>query len=160
LNEAVVERSSSVTKSPIASTSTTRSAAGGGNDPFSFDGFGDDEPEGPDAPHVWVRLRANERPEGADFIVDDGHGRPRAVEGRAVANPVPLHRGSVDVNALADAVATRLQAVVRQPRMLPTSRYVTTAHAAGYCDMSVSGFKNAARRGVSPRRGGVAGMGI
>ncbi len=40
---------------------------------------------------------------------------------------------------------------------LPTSRFVTTAHAAAYCDMSLSGFKNAARRGrASPagRRGG------
>jgi hypothetical protein len=122
LNEAVVERSSSVTKSPIASTSTTRSAAGGGNDPFSFDGFGDDEPEGPDAPHVWVRLPADERPEGVDFIADDGHGRPvlvgetdGALAGRPPASPglvkarLPVERW-MDDDSIATAVAARIVA--------------------------------------------------
>jgi hypothetical protein len=78
LNKDDAERSSAVAKSPVASAPTDRSEAGRSNDPFSFDGFGEEEPEGPDAPHVWVRLPADERPEGTDVIFDD-HGRPVVV---------------------------------------------------------------------------------
>ena len=110
--------------------------------------------ESPEPQYVWVKYAADELPaaEGLEYVGDYGAGTPVA-ERIAVASPA----GAVDVEALADAVAARLRSAVRHSRMLPTSRFVTTAHAAAYCDMSLSGFKNAARRGrASPagRRGG------
>ena len=125
-------------KSPVASTPTTRSAAGASNDPFSFDGFGDDEPEGCDAPHVWVRLPADERPEGLDFIADDGNGRPvvvggtdAAAEGRVIGAPglvkarLPVESESgqpwMDSDALATAVAERIVAHLAEHRADPGS---------------------------------------
>jgi hypothetical protein len=104
----------------------TRSAAGASNDPFSFDGFG--EPESPDAPHVWVRLPAHERPEGLDFIVDDGHGRPVVVDdadgvadGQAAGTPGLVKTGprrarqadrAFDPEVFAVAVADRVVAAL------------------------------------------------
>jgi hypothetical protein len=76
-----------------------------------------------------------------------GHGLAAAVEG------FESYAGGLE----GVDVAAQLPRVVQQTRPLSLGRYLTAAHAAAFCDMSVSGFRNAVRRGkVTPgsRRGG------